>query len=90
MSLPAELSGKVVVITGASMGIGEAMAKLFVDCGANVVLLSRDLGRAEAARARISHPERTMALACDVRRREEIEQAVNFTMRQFKRIDVLD
>jgi short-subunit dehydrogenase len=88
MSLPADLSGKVVVITGASMGIGEAMAKLFADCGASVVLLSRDLGRAEAARARVGHAERTLALACDVRRREEIEQAVNFTMRQFKRIDV--
>ena len=34
------VSGKVVVITGASMGIGEAIAKLFVDEGARVVLLS--------------------------------------------------
>ena len=41
---------RVVVITGASMGIGEAIAKLFVDEGARVVLLSRDAGRAEAAR----------------------------------------
>ena len=38
------VSGKVVVITGASMGIGEAIAKLFVDEGARVVLLSRDAG----------------------------------------------
>ncbi len=83
-----ELSGKVVVITGASMGIGEAIAKLFTDRGACVVLLSRDLGRAEQARARIGHSERTMAMACDVRRREEIDQVVNFTVRQFQRIDV--
>src|SRR5277367_3615024 len=82
------LSGKVVVVTGASMGIGEAIAMLFVDRGASVVLLSRDLGRAEAARARVGHTERTLALACDVRRREEIEQVVNFSVRQFKRIDV--
>ena len=45
-----ELSGKVVVITGASMGIGEAIAKIFAGQGASVVLLSRDAGRAEAAR----------------------------------------
>ena len=77
-----------MVVTGASMGIGEAIAKLFVDHGASVVLLSRDLGRAEAARARVGHSERTLALACDVRRREEIEQVVNFTVRQFQRIDV--
>ncbi|MFZ0561120.1 MAG: SDR family NAD(P)-dependent oxidoreductase, partial [Terriglobales bacterium] len=40
------MDGKVVVVTGASMGIGEAVAKVFADAGARVVLLSRDAGRA--------------------------------------------
>src|SRR5580704_3932863 len=83
-----QLSGKVVVITGASMGIGEAIAKLFVDQGASVALLSRDAGRAEAARTRIGHSERTVALACDVRHREEIDRAIGLTMHHFQRIDV--
>ena len=48
-----ELVGKVVVVTGASMGIGEAIAKVFAEEGASVVLLSRDAARAEAARVRI-------------------------------------
>ena len=52
-----DVSGKVVVITGASMGIGEAIARLFAENGARVVLLSRDAGRAEAARARIGRPK---------------------------------
>jgi len=83
-----ELSGRVVVITGASMGIGEAIAKIFADGGAKVVLLSRDAERAEAARARIGHSEGTMALACDVRNREEIDRVVGLTLHHFQRIDV--
>jgi len=83
-----ELSGKVVVVTGASMGIGEAIARIFADYGANVVLLSRDAARAEAARQRIGHTERTVALACDVRNREEIDRVVGLTMHHFNRIDV--
>ncbi|HEX3351758.1 MAG TPA: SDR family NAD(P)-dependent oxidoreductase [Terriglobales bacterium] len=83
-----DVSGKVVVITGASMGIGEAIAKLFADLNASVVLLSRDAGRAEAARERVGHPDRTLALSCDVRNREEIDRVVGLTLHHFQRIDV--
>ena len=83
-----ELAGKVVVVTGASMGIGEAIAKLFVDHGANLVLLSRDASRVEAARGRIGHTERTLALFCDIRHREEIDRVLNLTLHHFDRIDV--
>ena len=83
-----QLPGKVVVITGASMGIGEAIAKIFADGGARVMLLSRDAERAEAARGRIGHPERTLGLACDVRNREEIDRVVGLTLHHFERIDV--
>lgn len=83
-----ELSGKVVVITGASMGIGEAIAKLFAAHGASLVLLSRDATRVEAARERVGATERTLALACDVRHREEIDRVMGLTMHHFQRIDV--
>ena len=83
-----EISGKVVVVTGASMGIGEAIARLFADQGALVVLLSRDAGRVEAARQRVGHAERTLALACDIRHREEIDRVIGLTMHHFQRIDV--
>ena len=88
MATETELSGKVVVITGDSMGIGEAIAKVFADQGASVVLLSRDAARSEAARNRIRHSERTLALACDVRHREQIDQVIALTMSRFGRIDV--
>jgi len=83
-----ELWGKVVVVTGASMGIGEAIAKIFVAHGASAVLLARDAARAEAARQRVGHAERTVAMACDVRNREEIDRVVGLTMHHFNRIDI--
>jgi short-subunit dehydrogenase len=87
-STKVELSGKVVVVTGASMGIGEALAKIFADAGAKVVLLSRDAARAEAARERIGSIERTLALSCDVRNREEIDRVLGLTLHHFQRVDV--
>jgi short-subunit dehydrogenase len=83
-----ELQGKVVVVTGASMGIGEAIAKLFAEQGAGVVMLSRDAARAEAARARVGFPDRTVALAMDVRHGEDIDRVLALTLHHFQRIDV--
>ncbi len=83
-----KLSNKVAVVTGASMGIGEAIAQLFADEGAAVVLSSRDAARAEMARERIGHPDRTLALACDVRNREEIERLLSLALHNFGRVDI--
>jgi short-subunit dehydrogenase len=83
-----DLVGKVVVVTGASMGIGEAIAELFADEGASVVLLSRDAARAEAARVRIGQLDRTVALSCDVRNSEEIDRVLALVLHHFKRIDI--
>jgi short-subunit dehydrogenase len=83
-----ELTGQVVVITGASMGIGEAIAQAFAGEGASVVMLSRDAARAEAARARVGFSERTVAFSCDVRHSEEIDRVLALTLHHFKRVDV--
>jgi len=83
-----EPTGKVVVITGASMGIGEALARLFAEHGSSVVLLSRDTARSEAARGRIGFQERTAAFSCDVRHSEEIDRVIALTLHHFQRIDV--
>jgi short-subunit dehydrogenase len=83
-----ELTGKVVVVTGASMGIGEEIAKLFAEHGASVALLSRDSSRAEAARNRIGFLERTAAFSCDVRHAEEIDRVLGLTLHHFQHIDI--
>ncbi|HLH08647.1 MAG TPA: SDR family NAD(P)-dependent oxidoreductase [Terriglobales bacterium] len=82
------LDGKVAVITGASMGIGEAMAKLFVEEGARVVLSSRDEKRIEEARTRVGRPEKTLGIFCDVRNREDLDRLLSLTLHNFGRIDI--
>lgn len=81
-------SGKVVVVTGGSTGIGEALARAFVNQHCKVVLSSRDPGRLEATRARVGSPERTLAITCDVRNREEIDRLLSLTLHNFGRVDI--
>src|SRR5215475_6486552 len=88
MSNAREMEGKTVVITGASMGIGEALAKLYAEAGASVLLSSRDLKRVEEARRRIGHVERTAAATCDVAHREDVELLARTAIKHFGKIDV--
>lgn len=81
------LQGKIVVVTGASMGIGEAIAKLFAEEGAQVVLSSRSLERLEAARQRIGNLDRTVAIPCDVSNPEQSRLLLQHTLDRFGRID---
>lgn len=60
------LDGRHVLVTGASRGIGAAVALELAGCGARVSLVSRRLEDVEAARARLPHAERHAALAADV------------------------
>ncbi len=82
------MTRKVAVITGGSMGIGEAVAKLFLAEGASVVLSSRDVERVEAARERLGNKDRTAAFACDVTKREEITALLAFAVQRFGGIDI--
>ena len=83
-----KLNGKAVVITGASMGIGEALAQTFVDEGASVVMSSREIHRVEEARARVGHPEKTMAARCDVTKREDVDKLRDLAVKTYGHIDV--
>src|SRR5215467_2353338 len=83
-----KLQDKVAVITGASMGIGEAIAKLFLEEGAKVVLCSRDLARTKAAEQRIGAGTNTLSVACDVSKRDQVDELVRIAVKKFGRIDI--
>ena len=83
-----KLEGKVAVITGASMGIGEAIAKLFLQEGAKVVLCSRDLARTKTAEQRIGGGANTLSVACDVSKRDQVDALVKTAVAKFGRIDI--
>lgn len=81
------MDGSVVVITGASRGIGAAAAAEFAAKGAKVALLARD-GAAIAALAADIGPQ-SMAVACDVSDWASVQAAVAAVLDRWGRIDVL-
>jgi NADP-dependent 3-hydroxy acid dehydrogenase YdfG len=72
------IKSKVVVITGASSGIGEATAFMLAERGAKVVLGGRGLDRLQSLARRIEGAGRKVAYAqTDVRKREDVTSLVN-------------
>lgn len=83
-----QLQGKVAFITGASSGIGAAMAREFARRGANVVLLARRWERLEALALEVRARGRgALTIRCDVTTDGELERAVETTLEKFGRID---
>jgi NADP-dependent 3-hydroxy acid dehydrogenase YdfG len=84
------ISGKVVAITGASSGIGEATARLLAERDAAVVLGARRTQRLdELAQDIRGRGGRAISCATDVARREDLERLVGRAVAEFGRLDVL-
>jgi len=84
------INGKVVLITGASSGIGEATARLLAARGATVVLGARRVERLEQLAASITRTGGVAACrALDVTRREDTQAFVDFAEQRFGRVDVI-
>jgi hypothetical protein len=87
-----EPKGKVVIVTGASSGIGEATARQFGRVGAKVVLAARRVDRLEAVAQEIKGlgtGAEVLVVAADLSKLEDIQALVNQTLQKFGRIDVL-
>ncbi|NTW99519.1 MAG: SDR family oxidoreductase [Geobacteraceae bacterium] len=77
---------KVLLITGASTGIGEATAKRAVESGWNVVLAARSTGKLETLAAELGS-EHALAITCDVSDWESQREMVQKALERFGRID---
>jgi len=87
-----EIKGKVVIVTGASSGIGEATARQFGKAGAKLVLAARRVDRLEALAKEISDMgsgAETLVVQADLSKLEDIQNLIQKTIDVFKRIDVL-
>jgi gluconate 5-dehydrogenase len=85
-----DLKGKVALVTGGGRGIGVKMAEGLAEAGANLVLCSRKVESCEkTARELAQLGVKTLAMGCDVRSPEEIQTAVDETIRKFGRLDIL-
>lgn len=86
------IRGKVVIVTGASSGIGEATARQFGGQGARVVLAARRVERLEALAQEIAGmgtDAETLVVGADLSKLEDIQALIQQTIERFGRIDVL-
>jgi NAD(P)-dependent dehydrogenase (short-subunit alcohol dehydrogenase family) len=88
---PWNFDGKVVLVTGASLGIGAVTAQMFAEAGADLVIAARNAdkleARAEAIRA--STGRRCLAVPADVTDPDQVRSLVDRALEAFGRIDIL-
>lgn len=82
------LQGKVIMVTGASEGIGRAMVKLFASEGALVGAVARRQEALEALAAEVG-PDRVLPLPADVRKLADMEAAAALLVERWGRVDAL-
>ena len=87
MTQKIDLTGKTVLITGASRGIGEATARHLAERGANIALVARSGGAVEALAQEIG--TKAIAIACDVSDWTQAADAVARTIEAFGTVDIL-
>ena len=84
------LDGKVVIVTGASSGLGVAFGKALAEAGADLVLAARRADRLEQTRALVEERgRRALTVTADVARPEDAQAVVDAAVAEFGHVDVL-
>jgi len=81
------VAGKIALVTGASSGLGAAMARVLGEAGASVVIAARRKDRLDALAAEMGGD--TLAIECDVTDEDAVERMFAATLDRFGRLDIL-
>jgi len=85
-----DLTGRVAVVTGGSIGLGRQMAEGLAEMGASVVLCARKEERCRQAALELQQlGVKAISLACDVKSQVSVQEMVDATLSQFGQIDIL-
>lgn len=85
-----DLEGRVAVVTGGSVGLGEQACVALAEAGASVVVAARKVERCEGTAERLrSIGAKAIAVKCDVSAQADIDAMVESALKEFGRIDVL-
>lgn len=80
---------KVIIVTGASSGIGLASARLFGSLGAKVVMAARSIGKLEDLASSVADPDHVMCVRCDVTDESDCRALIAAAVKRFGGIDIL-
>jgi NAD(P)-dependent dehydrogenase (short-subunit alcohol dehydrogenase family) len=88
MLKPDALKGKTIIVTGGGTGLGRSMGKYFLQLGANLVITSRKKEVLDKSASELQNETggKVLAVACDVRKYEEIENVIRTAESEFGQI----
>jgi NAD(P)-dependent dehydrogenase (short-subunit alcohol dehydrogenase family) len=85
-----ELTGRVALVTGGSIGLGRQVAQALAEMGADVILCARKRERCEQAAKELEQVGvHALGLACDVTNPDQVQEVVQTALAEFRRIDIL-